>query len=142
MKNFFYKIFGKKTQEEKERERIEILKQLLVLYKQLSVKKPEDLAKNIVNSFYLDSVLVSKKDGSVLMSTEGDSFETAVKDSSLLEYVSSEFPKTKFLIIKEEDGYNIICLEGGLVYHIKAPGEVSSIEVRTIVNRLRDGLRW
>ena len=134
------KIVGKKTDDEKKEERVKFLKELLWVEVQKIAKKPADYVKNVAKDFYVDSLIISKKDGSVLMSSEGDGFANAVKGSSVYEYITSEFPGAKFLTIKDESGYNVIYPVGDLVCLLRSSGEISDLEVKRIVQRLDEGI--
>jgi len=134
------KIIGKRTEDEKKDERVKFLKELLWMEIQKIAKKPADYVKNVAKDFYVDSLIISKKDGSVLMSSDGDGFASAVKGSSVYEYITSEFPDAKFLTIKDGSGYNIIYPVGDLVCLLRSSGEISDLEVKRIVQRLDEGI--
>ena len=134
------KIIGKKSPDEKKSERIEFLKELLWVEINKIAKKPNEYAKNLTKDFYVNSLIISKKDGSVLMSSDGDGFSKAVKGSSICEYISSEFPDTKMMTIKDSTGYNIIYPVGDLVCLLHSSGEISDMEVKRIVERLDEGM--
>ncbi|MEM0372819.1 MAG: hypothetical protein QXO69_03220, partial [archaeon] len=92
-KKMAYAILNKKTQEEKWADRIKIINELMAMQEKPPANEPKQLAKNIATDFYVDSIIVSKKDGRVLMNTEdADAFEKMVKTTSLYEYINSEFP--------------------------------------------------
>ena len=140
LKGIWYNLIGKKTKDEKDKERIEFLKELLWIEVQKVAKKPGDYVKNLAKDFYVDSLIISKKDGSVLMSSEADAFTKAVKGSSVYEYITSEYPDAKILTIKDESGYNIIYPVGDLVCLLRSSGEISDLEVKRIVQRLDEGI--
>jgi hypothetical protein len=140
-KTVLLKIIGKKAAEEKKTERIQFLKDLLWMEVQRIAKKPGEYACNVAKDFYVDSLIISKKDGSVLMSSDGDGFDRAVKGSSLYEYIASEMPGTKSLTIKDKNGYNIIYPVGDLVCLLRSSGEISDLEVKRIAERLNEGMQ-
>lgn len=140
---FFYKLLGKKTAEEKEREIIEFLKTALAAQKprKMPATRPNEYAQNVARNYYADSLIVAKRDGLVLMSTEGDSFQKAVKGSSIFEYINTEFPDTRMLTIKNENKYNMICTDKDLIYIIRSTGDISPVEARKIMEELNTGLQ-
>ena len=139
---FLNKVFSRKTFEEKEKEYIEFIRELLARPK-LPVKDPKslnDFAKNIAAEFLVDSITVARRNGSVLMTTGDNSFERAVKQSSIYEFIASEFPKTKMLSIKDMDTYNIIYPQGDLIYMLKSSADISPTETRRIVHQLNSSM--
>ncbi|MBI1973944.1 hypothetical protein HYS54_03955 [Candidatus Micrarchaeota archaeon] len=133
------KVVGKKPDEEKERERINFIKELLA--SQVLVKPTHsDWARAIAHNYSVDSIVVSRKDGSVLMSNTDKAFERAVKTSSLYEYTRSEFPKAEMLLVKDGDDYNIVYPHGDMIYVLKSSASLSPTETEKIVEQLRAGL--
>src|SRR3989344_4568612 len=131
IRNIAFKLVGKKTPEQKKLERLEFIRELLAIQKLLkNASKPEDLLGNIAKNFLVEKVMVSKKDGTVLMASGEDSFERAVKTSSLIELINNEFPDTRFFMVKDAKGYKIFYLEGDFLYSISSAGEVSILETK------------
>ncbi len=139
-KRVVYKILNKKTEEEKLRMKIRILKELLEEMEKEEPKTTQEHAERIAEQFYVDSVVVSKHDGSVVIGRE-EAFEKMVKASSLYEYINSEFPGTRMLLIKDRDKYNIIYAENDLLYFFKTSGEISSIEAKRMAERIREKIK-
>lgn len=141
-KRFIFKVINKKTPEEKLRRKIDVLRELIEIEKRKAAEEPEEYVKNIMEDFYVDSIVVSKMDGSVLMADNKDNaFEKAVKNTSLYEFVKSEFPKAKTLTIKEEGKYNIIYIDNDLLYLIQTSGEISLAETKRIAQKLNTGIK-
>jgi len=141
-KKLFYKIINKKTKEEKLKQRIKILIELIEMQKREEAKEPEQYATNVIEDYSLDSVIVSKKDGSVLMTTEKqDAFEKAVKSTSLHEFIKTEFPDANLLIVKDKNNYNVLYTENGLTYIFRTSGDISAIETRQIVKKINEGIK-
>ena len=112
IRNIAFKLVGKKTPEQKKLERLGFIRELLAIQKLLkNASKPEDLLGNIAKNFLVEKVMVSKKDGTVLMASGEDSFERAVKTSSLIELINNEFPDTRFFMVKDAKGYKIFYLK-------------------------------
>jgi hypothetical protein len=140
IKRVWYKIVGKRTPEEKLESKLMILRQLIEVEKRAEATKPGEYAKHVMDDFYLDSVVVAKPDGSVLMANHKGAFEKAVKTSSLYEYINAEFPKTKMMVIKDDEKYNIIYKDKELLYLLETSGDISLAETRAVVKRLNKGL--
>jgi len=141
-KKIIYRILNKKTKEEKLEKRIQILLELIEQKKrEKEAEEPDSYAKNIIEDYALDSVIVSKKDGSVLMSTEKqDAFEKAVKSTSLHEFIKTEFPNANLLIVKDKEHYNVLYTEDDLTYIFRTSGDISAIETRQIVKKINKGI--
>lgn len=139
---FLDRFLGKKSFEDKESAYIEFIKELLERPKP-PVKNPktmDEFAKNVAAEFLVNSITVAKRNGSILMTTEDNSFEKAVKQSSIYEFIASEFPKTKMLSIKDVDTYNIIYPQGDLIYMLKSSADVSPAETKRIVQQLNSSM--
>ncbi len=141
-KKIAYKILNKKTKEEKLEKRIQILLELIEQKKREEAKEPDGYVKNVVEDYALDSVIVSKKDGSVLMSTEKEqAFEKAIKSTSLQEFIKTEFPNANLLIVKDKEHYNVLYTEDDLTYIFRTSGDISAIETRQIVKKINKGIQ-
>ncbi|MBI4214880.1 hypothetical protein HY546_02705 [archaeon] len=139
IRSFFKKIVGKKTDEVKERERIKLIKELLSA-RALIKPNPNNWVDAIAHNHMLESVIVSKKDGSVLMSNADKAFEKSVKHSSLYEFTRSEFPQAQMLLVKDGDNYNIIYPQGDSMFFLKSSASLSPTETEKIVQQLQSGL--
>ena len=140
-KNIFYFIFNKKTEKQKERKKLAILAELIKIKEREAAKESKQYVRNVQEDYYVDSIVVSKNDGEVVMTTEDKAFERAVRSSSLMEYIKSEFPDTTMMIVKDKDKYNVLYTEGDLLYSFNAPGEVSVMETKQIAKQIRAGLK-
>ncbi|NYZ79882.1 hypothetical protein H0N95_01375 [Candidatus Micrarchaeota archaeon] len=140
-KKITYAILNKKTEEKKWVDRIKIINELMAVIKNPVASEPKQYAKNVATDFYVDSIIVSKKDGSVLMNTEdADAFEKMVKTTSLYEYINSEFPDTRMMIVKDKSKYTILYTEKDLIYLFKTTGEVSIVEVKQMAKKINQGI--
>lgn len=132
--SLFYKVLGKKTFEEKDRLRMEFLKQLLAL-QQILIKRPEDYAKKVASDFYFNSVAVLRKDGSVIMANNDENGNNGSID--FLNSVRSKFRDAHFMLVKENGHCNVIYSDDDLIYTFKAPGEISAIEAQAAARNLK-----
>lgn len=141
-RNVAYSILNKKTTEQKWIDRIKLINELLAMEELPVAKDSKQLAKNLAKNFYLDSVVVSKKDGSILMNTEdADAFEKMVKATSMYEYINTEFPNTRMMLLKDKNKYTVLYTEKDLIYMFKTSGEVSIIEAKQIAKQINKGMK-
>ena len=141
-KKIVYKILNKKTKQEKLEKRVKILMELIEVQKRKQAKEPEEYAKNLVEDYSLDSFIVSKKDGKVLLSNEEkDAFEKAVKTTSFQEFLKTEYPDANLLIIKTDKNYNVLYSEDDLVFLFKTTGDISAIETKQIAKKIKQGIQ-
>lgn len=140
-KNLTYSILNKKTEEQKWVDRIRVINELIAMQEKPEANEVVQFTKNIATDFYLDSVVVSKKDGSVLVNTENnDAFEKMVKATSMYEYINSEFPDTRMMLLKDKEKYTVLYTENDLLYMFKTTGEVSVIEAKQIAKQINKGI--
>ena len=139
-KEFLYSIVGKRTNQQREREKIEILKEIIIKKQRQKAKKLDDYAKEIAEDHYVDNITISKKDGNLLLSTTAKGYPNAIKGSSIYEYIQSEFPEAKMIVVKDDKGYNNLYRHKNNIYNIESDGELSSIELKRIAERMDEGL--
>ena len=139
----FYRIINKKTKEEKLAKKIEILKELIEIQKRETAREPEQYVKNLMDDFYLDSIIVSKPDGSIIMTQDNtDNVSTKVTtNSSIYEKIKSEFPDVKMMTIKDDEKYNIIYTQDDLLYLFQSSGDISITETKRIAEKLNEGIK-
>ncbi|MFH0987123.1 MAG: hypothetical protein V1911_03710 [Candidatus Micrarchaeota archaeon] len=140
LKKLVYRAINKKTPEEKLKRRIEIIQELIAQHALPEPKEPKQYAKNLATNFYLDSIVVSKKDGTIVMSTDGNSFDKAVKATSFCEYVKTNYPGTKFMTMKGNGKYDVLYNDGDLVFMFRSPGDISISETKRIAEQVRTGM--
>ncbi len=142
LKKLAYKVLNKKTEEEKLMIKLKILKELLELKQKQEAENLTDHACNLAEEFYVDEMIVSGKDGKVIVSTsKADGFEKMVKATSLFEFINTEFPDTRMLLIKDKDKYNVLYSDGKYLYYFKTSGEVSSLETKRIAEKIAEKIR-
>jgi len=129
-------ILGKKTYEEKYKERLKFVKELLMT-KQLIATTPQEHARNIADQFYVDSIVVSNGE-SELLNLGGNGKTTHLKD--ILAYVRGKLPETQMILIKDNDKYNVVYPHEGMVYNLETPGEISHLETKRFAERIHDQL--
>ncbi len=140
-KKMMYRVINKKTPEQKWKKRIELIQELIEIQAREKPTKPNQCARNIAEDFYLDSaVVIRKDDGTILMSTKGDSFDKIIKSTALTNQIQKEFPEVVHMVIKDNGHYNVLYTEGDLLYLLTTPGEISAIETKKIVENLKTGM--
>lgn len=135
VKKLFYHLIGKKTPEEKIRERIRIINELV--QEKGREEGSESKIERIKNDFYLDGLVVADEDGEVLESNGGrDEFERVVKEPGLLEYINENLPETEVLKLRKEDQNHIIYNQEDKIYFMRTPGTVSTPEMQRIIQKV------
>lgn len=142
MKNFFRGITGRKTLEQERRDRLLYLREILIPPEQKPVppSSSKEYFDYLAKTFSLDSITVSQKDGSVLASNMDNAFKDSITKSSLFEYISAEIPDTKYLLIKGDDKVHVIFRNNGKFFMVEAPGDISPIELRSLIRKSNEGL--
>ena len=133
MLKIFHHALGKRTPEEKKEEMLEFIKELIRVKKR-TPKNKEEKVDFLRQDHFLDSVCVMDNEGKVILSA-GDEKEIE-KAREAFKSVQGKFPNTRMLVMKEDEGYNILYKRDGLLYIFKSPGEISSIETRIIAEKL------
>lgn len=136
-----YTIVGKKTQNQKEREKVDMLREIIMKKAREKAIKMDQYAKYLADDHYVGDITVSKIDGDMVLSTQEKAYPNAVKGSSIYEYIQSEFPEAKMIVVKDDEGYKNIYRHNNKIYNIESDGELSSIEMRRIAQRMDEGLK-
>ncbi|RLG21099.1 hypothetical protein DRN74_03630 [Candidatus Micrarchaeota archaeon] len=134
-----YNILGKKTSKQLEEEKMRILKELITEHKRKEAEKLDEYAKQLASDYDVKHIVVSNVNGEMVLSTDEKAYSNAIKGSSIFEYIQSEFPKAKMVVVKDDEGYKNIYKFKNKIYSIRADGEMSSIELRRIAQMLEEG---
>ncbi len=130
-RNFLRKIAGKRSLEE---ERLNKLMRIrLELDKNVNTDDP---LYRLMNDFTLDSITVSKSDGTVIIGNGGSHIES-MKGSSLFDYIKNEIPEANYIMIKTENGVRVIYSDGEYIYIVRAKGYVSPLEMKLVARRAK-----
>lgn len=84
----------------------------------------------------VDSILVTNKDGSVVVSSEGNGMREAILGTSLFNYIKSELPKSEGVLIKNKDDWFMLMPYNNLIYIIKSSSDLSTIELKALAKEL------
>jgi len=99
------------------------------------VKELNSLVKILTKKHLVDSIAVVEKDGSVVVSSNGTSFSEGIKASALLNYISSEMPRSSTVMIKDDAWYMLYPFKGK-IYIVKAHNNLTTIEMRAIAREI------
>ncbi len=133
-RNLWRRLTGRETLEE-ERLR-KLMRVRLELDKNIDTDDP---LYRLMNDFTLDSITISKSDGTVILGN-GKSKIESIKGSSLFEYIKSEIPTANYIMIKTRSGVRVIYSDGEYIYIAKATGYVSPLEMRILAKRVKRDL--
>jgi len=84
----------------------------------------------------VDSVIVSKKDGTVIVSTHGNGLKESITATALFNYVSAELPESEVTLIKQKDDWLMVLPFEEKVFIVKAGSDISSIELKALAREI------
>jgi hypothetical protein len=105
----------------------------------MTAKNLEELVHLLKKKHMVDEICVAQKNGSLVVSSDGNGVSQAITSSALFNYVQSEIPKTDFVLIKNH-GWNMLFSFGGKIYVVKAPASLTTIELKAISREIEDFL--
>ncbi len=132
LRNALRRLSGKKTLEE------ERLDRLMGIRRRLDHGEVDrrDPMYHLITDYSLDSIVISKFDGTVIIGNGGSRIET-VNGSALFEYVKNKLPDVSYLMVKTKKGTRVIYTDGEYIYIARAPGYVSPLEMKLIARKVR-----
>ena len=144
IRNIMRKITGRKTLAQEREERMKNLMELLLRPDTTVFKTstPEEFMSHLAKDFTVSSIVVAKKNGSIIASNEADAASSAARGSSLYDYISSHLPNTKYLLIKSEDKVYVVYPKEEVLYIVEASGEISSVEMKALARRATNVMKW
>ena len=83
----------------------------------------------------VDGIIVSKLDGSLLGSTTGNGSHDALIGTALFNYVRSELPNSKVILIKQ-DGWHMLFHYADRIYIVKADNHLAGVELRALAREV------
>lgn len=96
-----------------------------------NVDELDELVKILKKKYMADSICVSTKNGSLIVSTNGLDTNQAVTCAALFNYINSEIPKSETVFIKS-DGWQMFFPYNDKIYIIKAGAELSYTELQAL----------
>lgn len=101
---------------------------------------PEVLSK-LKQKHLVDSVIVTKRDGSILATTEQNGIKQAITGTALFNYVSSELEKTESVLIKSNGDWFMVFPFGEKIFVVKAAASLSTVELKALAKELDNFLK-
>jgi hypothetical protein len=97
----------------------------------------KELVKLLKKKHLVDSIVVTKKNGSVIASTNGQGMKEAITGTALFNYISSEIPRSQSVLIKCDDWYMIFPFKERM-YIVRAGANLSTIELRALAKEIEE----
>ena len=141
----YQNVIGIKSKQEKERERINFIKELLSIYEKKKIKEKDvhDHAKNIASDFFVDEVVASKNGGDVVINSEKRVRLPTESNSEFFNQIKQKFPETKMVTLKIGEKYHTYYIDNETLYNMRSNGSISSLEAKKIVERIDKGMdKW
>lgn len=89
----------------------------------------------------VDSICVAKLNGSAIASTNGSSGTECILGTSMFKYINSELPKSESVFVKVEGNWLMLMPYDAKMYIVRAPSNLSTIELRAIAKELERALK-
>lgn len=118
------------------KEQVKFIQQLFS--KRLQDSQTKDLNKMLrfmKKKHLVDNIIVSKLDGSLIASTTGDGSHEALVGTALFNYVRSELPNSRVVLIKQE-GWNMLFHYNDRIYIVKADSHLTNVELRALAREI------
>lgn len=92
----------------------------------------KDMVSLLKRKHLVDSICVSKPDGSTVISSNGSDLSEAVTATALFNYINSEVPASEAVMIKANGGWFMLMQSGEKVYAVKAPASLTTVELKAL----------
>ncbi len=89
----------------------------------------------------VDSIIITKKDGTIVASSEKNGLKAAITGTALFNYVSSELSKTETVLIKSDGEWFMVFSFNNRVFVVKAQANLSTIELRALAKEIDTRLK-
>ena len=114
-------------------EQLDAMRDFLSRYKfNLKSKDLETLLKELQRKHLVDSVVVTRRDGTLVASSSGNGMREAITGTALFNYVSSEIPGSKTFSVKSEKDWFMLFPYNDHIYIVRAGADLSSLELRAL----------
>jgi hypothetical protein len=136
VRNTVRKLRGETSLEAERQERMAMLREMLHPGETTHVKPGLTAAYfgKLARDFALSSVSLTKRNGSMLASSAKKDAST---ESRVFDSVSSQLPGAKYLLIKCENKTHVIYPDNGSLLIVEAAGNVSPIEMKALLRKVR-----
>ncbi len=101
----------------------------------LEVEELKQLVHVLKSKHAIDSVLVSNANGTLLASSSGSDFKDAITSTALLNYVHSEIPDSKTVLVKGKQWHMLFPFRNK-IYVVKAASNMEETELSAIAEDL------
>jgi len=98
----------------------------------------KELVKLLKKKHLVDSIVVTKRNGSVIASTNGEGMKEAITGTALFNYISSEIPKSQSVLIKSKDDWYMIFPFKERIYIVRAGSNLTTIELKALAREVED----
>lgn len=130
-----YHAIGRKTPEEKIRDRVKVIKQLV--QEKTQKNQAQNEIEGVKKEFYLDGLMITDKNGKILKSNGGEKeFKETIKKTGIHKYIDEELPETEIFTFRSNGQNYIIYNEEDKMYFMKTPGSISTVEIRRIAQKV------
>ncbi len=89
----------------------------------------------------VESIIVTKRDGSVIATTEENGLKEAITGTALFNYVSSELMTPETVLIKSNGEWFMVFPFSEKIFVVKASASLSTIELKAIAKELDSFLK-
>jgi len=89
----------------------------------------------------VESVTITREDGSMIVSSEGNGFHEAITGAAMLNYVKSELPDSKSILVKGKDSWTMIIPHEKKIYIVKATSNLEHLELRALAKEIEHYLK-
>lgn len=97
----------------------------------------KELVKLLKKKHLVDSIVVTKRNGSVIASTNGNALKEAITGTALYNYISSEIPKSQSVLVKADDWYMLFPFKEKM-YIVRAGSNLSNIELKALAKEIEE----
>ncbi|MDO8538385.1 MAG: hypothetical protein Q7S21_05865 [archaeon] len=98
----------------------------------------KELVKLLKKKHLVDSIVVTKRNGSVIASTNGNALKEAITGTALYNYISSEIPKSQSVLIKSSDDWYMLFPFKEKMYIVRAGSNLSNIELKALAKEIEE----
>lgn len=136
LKNFASKVLDVDDTALPERQ-LELLSDFLAKYKfNINNGNISEIVSTLKKKHMVDSILVTNKDGSIILSSEGNGMHEAITGAAMLNYINSEMPQSQTVFVKNKGHWFMLLPYNNKVYIVKSSSDLSNIELRALAKEL------
>lgn len=119
------------------KEQFELLSEFLTqAHYSLNTSSIQELMESMKRKHLVDSICISNKSGSLLISTEENEFNDALIGTAMMNYIKSELPKSETVLVKADDQWFILFPYNDKIYIIKAASDLTQVELKALAKEI------